>query len=150
MIQIRDNQWLTLRLSKIWQRYFHDVKKMNTVIVSFGKKARTRLGSINYLHHKTRSDSHILITGFFRNSKVPQFVVDGVLAHELVHYAHGFQSPHKRLYRHPHRNGVVEKELTSRGFGGILKRQQDWLQKNWRNHLKHESARLRVLRHSRA
>ena len=47
---------------------------------------------------------------------IPEYVIDTTVAHELVHYMHGFFSPHQRLYKHPHKGGIVTKELKKRGF----------------------------------
>src|SRR5438067_1493992 len=38
------------------------------------------------------------------------------VAHELVHYWHGFGSPLPRRYQHPHRGGIVTRELKERGL----------------------------------
>jgi len=128
---MRDNQWLAKRLEWLWRTYFADVPVSNEVIVRFGRSARTRLGSIKFGKRKINPRSYITLTGLFRDEQVPDYVVDAVLAHELTHYAHGFHSPHSRLYRHPHAQGVVTKELTARGLGAIVREQKRWLKKNW-------------------
>ncbi|MBI3495244.1 hypothetical protein HY065_01305, partial [Candidatus Berkelbacteria bacterium] len=88
--------------------------------------------------------TYITITGYFRSPEVPEYVVDGVLAHELSHYAHGFYSPHARQFRHPHKHGVVDKELTRRGLGGIVKRQKRWLKMNWSQFIQSQLQNLNV------
>jgi hypothetical protein len=75
--------------------------------------------------------SVITITGYFRDDVVPEYVVDSTIAHELVHYAHGFHSPHPQLYEHPHKGGIVDKELVKRGMGETLAKQQHWLKHEW-------------------
>lgn len=128
----RDNKWLAGHLESIWRTYFPDVPIRNEVIVRFGRPARTRLGSIKFGRRKINPRTYITITGYFRDEGVPEFVVDGVLAHELSHYVHGFSSPHERTFKYPHKHGVVTKELTGRGLRDTIKKQRQWLTGNWR------------------
>lgn len=132
---MRDNKWLKDRLVQLWQRYFADIKLQNEVFVRFGLKAKTRLGSIKFGRRRQTPRTYITVTGFFRDESIPDFMVDSVLAHELVHYAHGFYSPHSKLFRYPHQHGVVNKELTKRGLGDIIRLQKRWLKQNWRSYL---------------
>ena len=118
----------------VWGRYFTDIPRGNEVVIGFGRRAHARLGSIlRERHGKKRS--LITITGFFRDRNVPDFVVDTVIAHELAHYAHGFSSPHRQLYRHPHEGAVVSKELRARGMGDALRLQKKWLRLHWRTYV---------------
>lgn len=136
---MRDNKWLAQRLETIWKIHFADVAIENEVIVRFGRAAATRLGTIKFGRRTINPRTYITITGYFRNELVPEYVVDAVLAHELTHYAHGFHSPGEQLYRHPHKHGVVTKELTARELGDIVKKQKKWLTTNWREFLKSNS-----------
>lgn len=146
----RDHKWLKSRLEMIWQRYFPDVRLANNVFVKFGQEATTRLGSIKYGRRRAptfQSESRptsvgknpntiITINGHFRNPEIPEFVVDGVLAHELTHYAHGFCSPLEQAYRHPHKGGVVRQEMVGRGLQDLLKLEKRWVKENWVEFLK--------------
>lgn len=123
----RNNHWLENRLRLIWQRYFSDLKQKNPILIGFGRRSRTRLGSIKY--NKRSKTSVITLSGYFRNSEIPEFVIDAILAHELVHYLHGFSSPHSRAWRYPHQGGVVNKELRDRGLEETLKLQKQWIKK---------------------
>lgn len=151
----RDNDWLADRLAEIWYRYFPDVRQNNEVLIEFGQKSRTRLGSIGmmgwqgighrqaYAGKKTagHGTSVITITGYFKDERVPVYVVDATIGHELVHYAHGFHSPHPQLYRYPHQGGIVDKEMRKRGMGEILRQQKNWLKAEWQEITKpHRSA----------
>lgn len=141
----RDDDWLANRLADIWYKHFPDIEQPNEVIITFGRKSRTRLGSIGmpgwqdaarkvkYTGHKAvpEGTSVITITGYFKDERVPQFAVDATIGHELVHYAHGFHSPHPQLYANAHRGGIVDKELVKRGLGDVLKQQQVWLRTHW-------------------
>lgn len=140
-METRDNMWLKNRLEQIWQRYFPDLEINNTIFVRFGRRAKTRLGSIKFGKRKENPNTFITVTGFFRDPQIPEFVVDGVLAHELTHYRHGFFSPHRRLYRYPHQDGIVKKELTNRGLNDILKLQKVWLKRHWREYLNNQYVR---------
>lgn len=125
---MRDNSWLTNKLQQIHEQNFKDVKLANTILVRFGRIAKTRLGSISLKKHRahTKKVSLITINGLLKNEEVPEYVVEAVLAHELVHYCHGFSSPLPRLYRYPHQAGIVDKELVKRGFKQVLEQERVW------------------------
>jgi hypothetical protein len=123
------------------------------VLIKFGKKSKRQLGSIRWVRRGTgvkslmskRIDEHkmqddkrislITITKYFQDERVPEYVVDGTIAHELVHYVHGFHSPLKQLYRHPHKGGIVRKELAKRGLGEVHNEAEKWLKGEWRKYL---------------
>jgi hypothetical protein len=66
-----------------------------------------------------------------QHHKVPDCVFIITVAHELVHYAHGFGSPLPQLYRHPHANEVVERELEQRELGEQLLCCNQWIGSEW-------------------
>lgn len=125
---MRDNLWLDLKLSEIWEKHFSDISRLNEVYIKFGRNARTRLGSIRKIG---KSSTLITITGYFKDERAPEFMIDATVAHELCHYAHGFFSPHPKLSKHPHQGGLVDNELKRRGFGDQLKMQKKWLKDEW-------------------
>src|SRR5205085_12251442 len=96
-------------------------------ITRFGIRARNRFGSIGAQDQKTI----ILVNRLFADPLVPVFVVDGTLAHELAHYAHGFGSGLPKLYADPHRGGVVDKELEKRGLGEVTIKAEQWRAAYW-------------------
>lgn len=160
--QTRNNEWLAERLAAIWQRYFPDVEQKNSVLIRFGRKSKTRLGSIGmngwqgknrakvYRSRNTASEgsSVITITGYFEDPAVPEYVIDATVGHELVHYAHGFHSPYPQLYRYPHQGRIVDLELRKRGMGEILRKQQLWLKQEWKKIAKRRPyGRMHFLRH---
>lgn len=122
---LRDNNWLLFRLDHLWTEYFSDVPQTNQVFIKFGRFAKFRLGSIR-LNKKTKS-SIITITGMFKDQKVPAEVIDHTVAHELIHYAHGFSSKHPKLHRYPHAGGVVRKEMVERGMGYLYDAYKKWV-----------------------
>ena len=124
---MRDDAWLKERLENIWQLLYSDVPKLNTVRVRFKGRWRNKFGHIK----KIKDDSEIVVNGLFRNEEIPEYMIDITLAHELAHYAHGFNSPLPRKYKHPHKNGVVNKELLNRGFGHWVRIERDFLRKEW-------------------
>jgi len=141
----RDNNWLKERLKYLWQRYFSDISIINKITIKFGRPARTRLGSIK--PGRKLGDQHSIITmnGYFRDPEIPEFVVDAVIAHEFMHYAHGFASPHEKAYNHPHKGGVVNWDMKERGLDDILKLEKRWLKENWRKYiLSHEVKKPRI------
>lgn len=130
----RSHKWLKNRLEIIWQKHFPDIAIANNVIVKFGRPSMTRLGSIKLGRNK--ENTIITINGYFIDPEIPEFVVDAVLAHELTHYAHGFCSPHKQVYRHPHLGSVVKNEMVDRGLHDLLKLEKRWVKDNWREYIK--------------
>lgn len=122
---MRDNNWLLSRLDHLWSNYFPEIPQINPVFIRFGRFARLRFGSIR-LDPRTKH-TIIIITGMFKDSKIPQVVVDHTIAHELCHYVHGFSSPHKRLHRFPHEGGVIKQELENRGLIHLHSGYKKWI-----------------------
>ncbi|MCL5411484.1 MAG: hypothetical protein M1150_01970 [Patescibacteria group bacterium] len=123
--QLRNENWLLYRLDYVWRNYFADVPQTNRVFVKFGRQARFRFGSIRYCYGD--NSTHIRINGLFRDPSVPSEIVDHTLAHELAHYTHGFSSPHPKMHLYPHRGGIIDKELTKRGLGHLIKFYNIWV-----------------------
>lgn len=121
---MRNNAWLCKRLHLIWSKYFKDIPQTSNVFIKFGRFARLRLGSIRL--DKKKDSSMITITGLFKNPKIPTYVVDYTIAHELTHYSHGFSSPHPKQHKYPHEGGVVKKEMVQRGMQYLVKAYKDW------------------------
>ncbi len=129
---MRDTLWLEQKLDYVWKKYFCDIKQLNNVSICFGRKAKKRLASIRQRSFRDKnSDTEIRVTSFYKDKKVPEFVIEATIAHEICHYAHGFASPHPQYCKHPHRGDVVDKELAHRGLGETLKKQNKWLKENW-------------------
>lgn len=126
-MQTRTNSWLRYQLEDLWQTHFADVERKNTVIITFGRWAKYQFGVISY--DKVKNVSTITINRMFAQSYIPETVVRHTVAHELVHYSHGFSSPHKRQHRYPHHGGVVNKDLVSRGLENVLNDYKMWLKK---------------------
>ena len=63
----RDAKWLKNRLETIWQKHFPDVPIANNVIIKFGQKAMTRLGSIKFGQRKINPNTIITINGHFKD-----------------------------------------------------------------------------------
>lgn len=121
----RNNEWLLERLGFLWQKYFSDTPQKNEVYVGFGRSSKYRFGSIRL--RLSDNSTHIRINGLFRKISVPVEIIDHTLAHELVHYSHGFSSLQPRLHRYPHRGGVIDKELNSRGLEHLVSFYHTWV-----------------------
>ncbi len=128
---MRDNKWLENLFDDLWERHFSDVTRLNEIEVKFSRNAKTRLGSIRMTRDKKKSV--ILMNGIFKDPLIPAQVVEAVLAHEIVHYIHGFCSPLKQKYRHPPRGGVVKKEMIARGLEHQYRIEKAWTRDNFRN-----------------
>lgn len=135
---MRNNRWLESRLELIQKEHFADARFCNNVTIKFGRRARTRLGSIRKQYGRSilnkltnHYDSEILINGIFKNEELPEFLIDATIGHELCHYVHGFSSPLPQLSRYPHSGRLVDKEMINRGMGDMLLTQKKWLKNNW-------------------
>ncbi len=149
-MDIYQNKELQNLLYDIWDEHFPDVPRKNLVVVKYGKFSKQRLGSIKWSRdlrgikglykkfkdeHKVQDDERItliILTRYFTNPEVPDFVIKTTLAHEIVHYAHGFNSPLEKRYRFPHQGNIIEKELRKRNLGKELELSEKWLKENWR------------------
>jgi hypothetical protein len=136
---------------EVWEEYFNDIPRKNFVLAKFGRYAKRQLGCIKFADEKSKvksllkkykedissqdisSISIIVLTGYFKDLIVPEFVLISTISHEICHYAHGFHSPLPKKYKYPHRGGVVRKEMISRGLLTISIESEDWLKKNWQS-----------------
>ncbi len=125
---MRDEIWLKERLDQMWTLLFPDIERKNTVHIRFKGRWKNKFGHIKMLKNK---DTEIVVNALFMHEQVPEAMVDATIAHELVHYMHGFQSPHPKLYKHPHAGGIVTRELKRRGFSHILVVEREFLKKEW-------------------
>ena len=127
---MRDNHWLASRLDQIWYAYFYDVERANNVLVRFKGRWKNKFGHIKKSKH---GDTEIVINSLFKDDRVPEYVIDLTLAHELVHYMHGFNSPHPKRFQYPHKGNVVNRELIVRGMRENLKREKHFMRNEWPN-----------------
>ncbi len=126
---MRDQAWLENLFNSIWDDYFNDVPYDHKLVVQFGRKAKTRLGSIRL---GAKGESIITVNGLFKDSQIPEIVVKATIVHELSHYAHGFNSPLSQKFRYPHAGGVMRAEFRERGLEELYVQQKRWLKDNWR------------------
>ncbi len=142
-MSMRDDKWLFSKLDEVWDNYFPDVPQDNEVCIVWGRKARNRLGSIKRGQKLINSHPETIITinGLFKDQNIPEFIVTGTIAHELVHYTHGFHSPLEKQYQTPHAGGIVSQELRNRGLEEALKKQKKWLKENWEGYVKEKLPR---------
>lgn len=127
---IRDEFWLQELLDTTWDTHFAEVPQDNIVRIEYGKRAKRQLGCIR-LDKSDPTISVITMNGLFRSVEIPQFVVEATLVHELIHYAHGFNSPLAQKQAHPHAGGVIRREYAERGLESLYVRQKAWLKANW-------------------
>lgn len=142
---MRDDKWLEEQLQFLLKNHFANVKVTNPIEIRFGREAKYRFGSIKLVSHKRYRGiksikglikvvgddrpkrSLINVTSMFAKESVPVDVVRYTIAHELCHYAHGFSSMNKRMFRHPHHGGIVNRELVERGAEHLIREFKIWL-----------------------
>lgn len=125
----RPQIWLETALRDVWTRHFSDVPAANAVGIAYCRPSKTRLGWIAL--SESGLSTRIGINRLLRHREVPEEVAIVTIAHELVHYGHGFGSPLPQRYADPHAGGIVEQELVARGLDVALQRYQDWLMTTW-------------------
>ena len=137
----RDHLWLETQLEFLLSKYFSDVKITNPIEIRFGREAKYRFGSIRLLKgngfkslkllkslkKQEPQKSIITITSMFAKKAVPVKVVQYTIGHELCHYAHGFSSTNRRLFKFPHHGGIVNRELAERGAHDLITAYKKWL-----------------------
>lgn len=124
---MRDDNFLKIRLEQIWFILFNEIPKLNNVIIKFKGKSKNRFGYIK----KINKDTLIAINELFRFDIVPEYIIDLTIAHELIHYMHGFNSPLEKKYKYPHKGGIVTKELKIRGFDKMLRKEKAFFRYEW-------------------
>ena len=138
---MRSNGWLKELLDFLLKNYFSDVPITNPIEIKFGREARYRfgsirlvkprglriLGSIRKLRDRIPQKSVVTITSLFARESIAVDVVRYTIAHELCHYAHGFSSQNRRMFKYPHHGGIVNKELKERGAENLTLAFKKWL-----------------------
>ncbi len=133
---MRNDLILHTKLENLWHKHFSDVPMQYPIKIKFGKKARKRLGSIREcIYQSKNNESLISINGHFKDKKIPEYIIDATIAHELCHYVHGFGSSLPQRTKYPHKDGIVEREMSRRGLIHLVRKEKNWLDENWHNHL---------------
>lgn len=128
---MRLNDTLEAILSYQIAQYFPEAAPhRGQISIGFGRKARTRLGSIRQIG-RFKKQSIITINGLFREETIPEEIITATVAHELCHFVQGFSSPLPQQSAYPHQGGLVDNELKRRGLGDLLKFQKKWLKSEW-------------------
>ena len=125
---MREEQWLATLMYEIWDSKFPDVKKKNNIVIRWKGHWKNKFGHIRTLKNK---DTEIGINNLFKDPMVPEYVIHLTIAHEIIHYMHGFHSPYPRMFKHPHKGGIVNKELKKRGFLEDIKKEKFWTKTYW-------------------
>ena len=141
---MRDQEWLERRAEQIWKLFFPDIEKRDVSVV-FKGKWKNKFGHIKKKKNRRtgKEETEIAINSLFSNLKVPEYVVQVTLAHEIVHYMHGFFSHLPKKHKYPHKGRVVDKVLEEKGFGYMLRQEKEWVKKEWWNVYKEISGKER-------
>ncbi len=123
---MRDQEWLETRFQQLWEVFFPEVEKKN-VFIRWKGRWKNKFGHIK----TTKRGSEIAINTLFQDVKVPEDIIKVTIAHEIIHYMHGFHSHLPKQFKHPHQGGIVDKELMQRGFRYALKNEKKWFKEEW-------------------
>ena len=123
---MRDDAWLQNRFDQIWTLFFPEVEKKN-VSIRWKGKWKNKFGHIK----DTKKGTEIAINTLFKDLRVPEDMIKLTIAHEIVHYSHGFHSHLPKLFKHPHQGNVVDKVLIEKGFRYAIKKEKVWFKKEW-------------------
>ncbi len=128
-MDVRSRFWLETALWQVWTGHFSDVAPVNDVHIAYFRPSKTRLG---WIALSEAGDSTLIgINRLLSYPNVPDEICRVTIAHELVHYCHGFGSPLPRRFTDPHAGDVVDRELKDRGLGDALQRSHRWAQRVW-------------------
>ena len=125
------DQFLAQKTAALCREYFPRRQITNLLVVRWGKPWKTKLGHIKPLQKNPEFGSLIELNTVFQDPRVPGYVLDVTILHELIHYFQGFASNHPRLHRHPHRGGKVTNEFKQFGWSELLQKQNLWVKQNW-------------------
>jgi hypothetical protein len=129
------DKYLAAKAAALIRENFGERGVTNLLIVRWGKRAsKNVLGHIKPVESKDFG-SIIEINPLLKSLEVPEYVLEYVLMHELTHYFQGFGSNHTRKHKHPHRGGIVEKEMARHGWREITEKAEKWIKENWKNTL---------------
>ncbi|MDD3159754.1 MAG: hypothetical protein PHQ98_02185 [Candidatus ainarchaeum sp.] len=124
------NNYLSKKTAELIRENFSTKEITNLLVVKTGQRWKRTLGHIKTLNHKDYG-SLIEINPLLFDLDVPEYVLDYVIMHELTHYFQGFASNQERKHKHPHKGGVVEKELARLGWKEIQEKSDKWIKENW-------------------
>ncbi len=143
------DKYLTSKAASLIRENFPERGVTNLLVVKWGRRWRNTLGHIKPLESKDFG-SVIEINSLMKSTEVPEFVIDAVLMHELVHYFQGFGSNHEQKSKHPHKGGVVDKELARLGWGELITQSDKWIKENWHPLVQRElGQKTRIIRKKR-
>ena len=129
---LRTKEWLQNEFNQLTRDHFPQIEQTDSIRIVFGRPTAVRLGSIRLMKPSDPAEGTLIrVNGLFRNPRIPRFVVREVIAHELAHWVHGVHTVSERAYRHPHRGGVVGRELVDRWLKEVVYLSKTWLKRNW-------------------
>lgn len=109
------------------------------VKIVWGRKAKRVLGSVRL----NKGVSVIRISKYLEDFNVPEYVLQEVILHELIHVKTGYGSVLEKEYQHAHRGGVIRKEMESVGKADIYDLSNNWIKENWYRHIRSYDAKQR-------
>jgi predicted SprT family Zn-dependent metalloprotease len=131
------DSFLAKRVADLVRENFKERGLPNLLTFKWGEKWKNTLGRIQPLK-TSEFGSVIEINPLLAEIEVPEYVLDAVIMHELTHYFQGFGSNHERKHKHPHKGGIVDKELDRLGWEEIRKNADKWIKENWHKHYRNK------------
>lgn len=124
------DNYLAKKTAQLIRENFSDKGVTNLLMVKTGKRCKRKLGHIKSIRG-IETDSLIEINPLLFDLEVPEYVLDYVIMHELMHYFQGFCSNHEKKHKFPHKGGIVEKEMANLGWKEIQEKSDKWIKENW-------------------
>ena len=112
--------------------------------IRWGRKAKRVLGSVRLL----KDVSVIRISQYLADFNVPDYVLEEVILHEMIHIKTGYGSSIEKQYKNAHRGGIIRKEMDAVGKAQLYDESDAWVKKNWYKHVRNynRNEKFRLLR----
>jgi predicted metal-dependent hydrolase len=131
----RDNESLKNIVSKYEKEL--EISEDVKIKITWGRAAKRILGSVRLKN----GISVIKISKYLGDPKVPEFVLEEVILHELIHIKTGHGSVTEKKYKHAHRGGIIKKEMAQVGHEDLYLKSNAWLKENWFSYLKQKNTK---------
>lgn len=127
-------------------RILLNIPETVAIKIIWGKNAKRVLGSVRLL----KDISIIRMSSYMKDYNVPEYVLEEVILHEMIHIKTGHGSTLEKSYQHAHRGGVIRKEMQKVGKEELFDITEKWIKENWYNHVRRMRIRQTLLKKKNA